>query len=156
MSDSCSVETSTTCVSMPTVAILPLWSGNVIFCLKWETSVAYEDRLCHLNYSMNLELGKYILIWILSSCFGECHSGLSQPQSLEPLSHVGRGAVKVCQLFPLPWGTTLNLHFWFGARSMYKVWCNWSERGTWHLDYEGCVIQTAIFWAIWGTVWGKE
>lgn len=87
---------------MPTVAILPLWSGNVIFCLKWEMSVAYEDRLCHLNYSMNLELGKYILIWILSSCFGERHSGLSQPQSLEPLSHVGRGAVKVCQLFPLP------------------------------------------------------
>lgn len=152
MADSCSVKWPS---QTPQAAIFPLWTVNVIFWLKWEMSVAYEDRICHLNCCMNLELGKYILILILSSCFGECHPGLSQPQWLEPLSHVGRGTVKVCQFFPLPWDITLNLHFCFSARSMYEVWCNWSERRMWHLEYEGCVIQTAIFWAIWGTRWGK-
>lgn len=136
--------------------VLSLCSVNVIFWLKWEQPVAYEERICHLTCSMNLELGKYILIFILSSCFGECHPVLSQPQWLEPLSYVGKGTVKVCQFFPLPRGTTPNLHSWFGAGSMYKVWCSWSERGMWHLDYEGGVIQSAIFWAIWGKGWGKE
>lgn len=84
-------------VSNPTVPILPLWSVNRIFWLKWKMSVACEDRICPSTCSMNSEMGKYILVLMLSS-YLIIVVMVSATLVRAPLS-CSRGTVRACQFF---------------------------------------------------------